>query len=92
MFPDGRTLLILAIAALTFVVNLPLGYMRIGVRKFSFLWFFYIHVPIPLIIFIRISCGLDYRVIPVFVVAAVAGQLVGGSFGRDGRFSRGPTD
>lgn len=88
----GRTGLILAIAALTVVVNLPFGYMRNRVRKYSLLWFFYIHVPIPLIIFIRISSGLDYRVIPVFVFAAVAGQIVGGRLGSDRSVARGPTD
>ena len=66
------------IAALTLVLNLPFGYLRQGVRKYSFRWFLYIHVPIPLIVVIRVSSGLDYRVIPVFLAAAVAGQLVGG--------------
>ena len=70
-----RVLLLIAVA---FVMNLPLGYLRQGVRKFSFKWFLYIHLSIPFIILLRLTLGISYWYIPFSLGSAVAGQLVGG--------------
>jgi uncharacterized membrane protein len=66
------------IAVMTVVVNLPFGYFRQKTKKFSLKWFLYIHLPIPLIFLARISSHLSYKFIPIFVAAAVTGQLLGG--------------
>ncbi len=66
----------IGVAALA--ANVPLGYLREGKRKYSFGWFAYIHLSIPLIAFLRISSHLTPWVIPVFILCAVAGQIVGG--------------
>lgn len=63
---------------LTFLVNLPFGYYRKRTKRFSFKWFLYIHLPIPIIIAVRILSNLDFRYIPLFVVAAITGQFLGG--------------
>lgn len=78
MFTSNHIALVGGIALFTLLINLPFGYMRQRARKFSLKWFLYIHIPIPLIVLIRISSGLDYKVIPLFLAAAVTGQVVGG--------------
>ncbi len=63
---------------ITMVFNLFFGRLRAKVRKYSLKWFLYIHLPIPFIIAARVHYGLDYRYVPLFVLAAAAGQLFGG--------------
>ena len=79
---DTYRVLVLIAAAL--IGNLPLGYLRQGVRKFSFRWFLYIHVSIPFIMLLRLYMGLSYWFIPFSLGSAVAGQVIGGRY-RKGR-------
>lgn len=74
----SKTVLAVAIFSLTLLINLPFGYFRKRTKKFSFKWFLYIHLPIPLIFLARVLSHLDYRYIPLFVLAAIMGQLWGG--------------
>ncbi|HMK57383.1 MAG TPA: hypothetical protein VK448_12165 [Dissulfurispiraceae bacterium] len=69
---------VILIALLAFAVNIPFGYLRNRSRKFSFHWFLYVHISIPLIVGARLLSHTDYRFIPVFILAAVAGQYLGG--------------
>ncbi len=62
----------------TLLINLPFGYFRRKTRKYSFKWFLCIHLPIPLIFLARVSANLNYRYIPIFVLAAITGQILGG--------------
>jgi hypothetical protein len=69
-----------AIALLaTFVVNLPLGWWRAGLRKFSPAWFVAVHAAVPVVIGLRVALGLPFRwaVLPAFVVAYFGGQYFG---------------
>jgi len=59
-------------------INLPLGYLRQNYEKFSFGWYFYVHISIPLIIFLRIKSGFSWRFIPLTLVGALTGQILGG--------------
>lgn len=78
-----NTLALLAgIVFLAFAVNVPLGYLREGCRKFSFGWFVYVHASIPFIIFARIKAGFSWKFIPLTLGAAVAGQFLGGAIRR----------
>jgi len=70
--------LIFGLFSLTYMLNLPFGFFREKTRKYSFKWFLYIHLPIPLIFLARTFSHLDFRYIPIFVVAAVLGQIFGG--------------
>ena len=63
---------------ITLVLNLFFGHLRAKVRKYSLKWFLCIHLPVPVIVAARVYFGLGYRYIPLFVLAAVAGQLFGG--------------
>ena len=69
------------LAALTiaaFILNLPFGYLRGKTRKYSFLWFLYIHLPIPFIFLLRRYAGVDILFVPLIAAGAIFGQLLGG--------------
>lgn len=75
-------LLILGVILLALIVNLPLGYYRQACDKFTFAWYFYVHISIPLIIFIRVKCGFGWQIIPFTIGGAVIGQIIGGRIRR----------
>ncbi|MGD0886062.1 MAG: hypothetical protein ABSA46_14550 [Thermodesulfovibrionales bacterium] len=62
----------------TVIINLPFGFFRKREKRYSCKWFLFIHIPIPFIIFMRLLSHLDFRYIPLFVTAAVMGQVWGG--------------
>lgn len=66
------------LVALAIAINVPLGYQRQGCHKFSFGWYFYVHISIPVIIYLRIKSGLGWQFIPFTLAAAIAGQVIGG--------------
>jgi hypothetical protein len=68
------------VAVLVLLVNLPFGYWRSGVRKFSLQWFLAVHLPVPLVIGLRLVSGLGFQLatFPVIVGAFFAGQFLGG--------------
>lgn len=78
---DPRLALIL-IGLTALSVNVPLGYLREGQRKFTLGWFVYIHLSIPLVAFLRIESHLSAWFIPLFILCAIAGQLIGGGVRR----------
>ena len=84
--PMPTMLKLLIVLIFAFVVNLPFGYWRQGLKKLSVLWFLAIHLPILLVIPFRKAMGISYDAIPLYIViplviaAAVIGQLVGGRF------------
>ena len=63
---------------ITFFINLPFGRARAKTKKYSFRWFLYIHIPIPFIFIARVFSHIEMKYIPLFVVAAVIGQILGG--------------
>ena len=71
---------LLAVAAATLLLNLPFGFWRAGVRKFSLAWFLAVHAPVPLIVGMRFAAGLGWRLatFPVLIGAFFGGQLLGG--------------
>jgi hypothetical protein len=75
---------IAAVAALILIVNLPFGWWRAGLRKFSLPWFVAIHAPVPLAIGLRYLSGLGFRwdTLPLYVAAYFGGQYLGGRLAR----------
>ena len=71
-------LTLLGLIAVAFFINLPLGYLRQNYEKFTFGWYFYVHVSIPVIIYLRVKAGYSWKLIPLTLGGAVAGQMVGG--------------
>lgn len=69
---------ILFLFAFTLLLNLPFGYVRAKTKRYSLRWFLYIHVPIPLILVARTISHIEMKYIPIFAVAAITGQILGG--------------
>jgi len=67
----------LSLALVSFLINIPFGYIRENSLKFSFKWFLWIHASIPLIIYLRITLGTSKLFIPVCIALAIAGQILG---------------
>ena len=59
-------------------INVPLGYLRYAYERFTFGWYFYVHISIPIIIFLRIKAGFSWQIVPLTLVGAVVGQFLGG--------------
>ena len=72
------------VAAGVAVLNLPFGFWRGGVKHFSPAWFLAVHLPIPLIVTLRLVTGLGWRLstFPLMLGAYFTGQLVGGALRR----------
>lgn len=80
--PVQDSFLLAGLVLLAFLLSVPCGYLRESVRKFSLMWFVSVHLPIPLVYYLRLWAGLSWRVIPFTLGGAVAGQLVGGWYKR----------
>ena len=60
------------------MTNLLFGFLRNRTRKYSLNWFLCIHAPIPFIFLARTVSHLGLVFIPLFVAAALTGQILGG--------------
>jgi hypothetical protein len=69
----------LLVLAATFAINVPCGYWRAGVRKFSPSWFVAVHLAVPVVVALRFALGLPFRwvLLPLFVAAYFGGQYCG---------------
>jgi hypothetical protein len=74
--------MVIGIVFMAFIISIPCGYFRQNYVKYSFMWFLLIHIPIPLIVLMRIGAGIDWRFIPLTLGGSVAGQIVGGAVNR----------
>lgn len=70
----------LTVSLVSFIVNIPLGYIREKTPKFSPAWFFWIHASIPLIIYLRITLEASSLMIPINIFLAVMGQIIGSRY------------
>ena len=78
MDPLAKLALITGLFSLTFMLNLPFGFLRSKTRKLSPLWFLCVHAPIPFVFLGRLFSHLEFTYVPVFLVAALVGQIWGG--------------
>jgi hypothetical protein len=64
---------------LIILVNIPFGYWRSNVKKFSLQWFLSVHLPVPFVIFLRIyaKLGWHWTTYPLLVGAYFFGQFMG---------------
>lgn len=74
----SKIAVITGLFSLTVMINLLFGHLRTRTKKLSLNWFLCIHLPIPLIFFARVSSHLGFQYVPIFVVAALTGQIIGG--------------
>ncbi|MEI8121188.1 MAG: hypothetical protein WCI20_03995 [bacterium] len=77
-------IVLLLVVAAVFFLNLPFGFWRAGVRKFSLAWFLSVHLPIPFIVGLRLLSGMGFHLstFPVMIGAYLAGQYTGGAIRR----------
>jgi hypothetical protein len=63
-----------------FLFNIPFGYWRANVRKYTLQWVLAIHIPVPFIIIYRFNSniGFHWSTYIFFVAAFFLGQLTGG--------------
>lgn len=61
------------------IINIPFGYWRGHVRKFSWTWIFTIHIPIPFVILLRFLFHLGFHLYtyPFMVVGFFLGHYIG---------------
>lgn len=71
---------LILIHLIAFFLNVWFGYLRRDKKKFSPLWFLYIHLSIPFIIPLRIWWGIGLKFVPLIIFVAILGQLVGARF------------
>lgn len=78
---------LLALAVL--VINIPFGYWREGVRKFSPAWFVAVHAAVPLIVLMRYLAEIEWRLaaLPLTVFAYFFGQYLGARIRRGLHFA-----
>jgi hypothetical protein len=71
------------LSAFVLLINLPFGCWRGHVGRFSLQWFLSVHLPVPLVIAVRVfgGAGWEIRTYPAFVGAYFAGQLLGSRLG-----------
>lgn len=74
----AKLALVLGLFSLTFMLNVPFGFLRQRTRRLSFNWFLCIHAPIPIVLLGRLFSHLDVRYVPIFIAAALIGQIWGG--------------
>lgn len=67
------------IALIVLIINVPFGYWRANVKKFSFQWILAIHLPVPLVILLRYvgEIGFAWYTYVVLVTAFFVGQRLG---------------
>ena len=92
MAPHGVTSLwelLLAVLA----VNIPFGFWRAGVKKFSLPWFAAVHVPVVIGIGLRLlaKVGWSFAAFPALVGCFFLGQFLGGRLRKLWK-KRGPPD
>ena len=61
------------------LINIPFGFWRASVKKFSLQWFLAVHIPVPFVVLLRIYGGIGFAFYTyIFLVSAFfGGQQVG---------------
>jgi hypothetical protein len=74
---------LLIIAVIVFLLNIPFGFWRASVKKFSLQWILAIHLPVPVVVALRIygDIGWNWTTFPVLIGAFFLGQFCGARLG-----------
>ena len=73
---------ILLLTLFTFIINIPFGYWRANVQKYSLQFFLAIHIPVLLIIAFRILSVSEFEIttflftVPAFFLGQLAGSKI----------------
>lgn len=74
---------VLVMVALVVLINIPFGYWRAGVRKFSLQWALAIHLPVLIAIAIRVLHEIPFE--PATLVGTTIALFLGQSLGQRSR-------
>jgi hypothetical protein len=68
------------VSFIVLMVNLPFGYWRARTKPFSVQWLLAIHLPVPLVVSLRVYGGIGWQFItfPLMAGSFLAGQWLGG--------------
>ncbi len=75
-------IIIIGLVVFALIISIPFGYARQNFPKYSFMWWVLIHLPIPIIVLLRIKVGLSWHFIPLTLGGSVAGQIIGSAVSR----------
>jgi hypothetical protein len=73
---------IILLTLFTFIINIPFGYWRANVRKYSVQFLMAIHIPVALIILFRFAAGTGFEIVtllytvPSFIIGQYAGSRI----------------
>lgn len=72
-------MILLLVFIIIFILNIPFGYWRASEKKFSLNWFLSIHIPIPIVVLLRIYSNIGFALYtyPVLIVSFFGGQFLG---------------
>ena len=75
---------IVVVAVAVWVINIPFGFWRDSSRRFSLAWILAIHVPVPIVIALRLvsHLGWQFSTFPVLIGSFFLGQFIGGRLHR----------
>lgn len=75
---------IVVVAVAVGVINIPFGFWRDSSRRFSLAWILAIHLPVPIVIALRLvsHLGWQFSTFPVLIVSFFLGQFMGGRLHR----------
>jgi small-conductance mechanosensitive channel len=73
---------IVTVLAAVVLVTLPFGFYRAYTRKLSLRWFLAIHLPVILVVLLRVGMHLPYVFIPFTFLAFTAAQFAGARAGQ----------
>jgi len=67
------------ISIIVLILNIPFGYWRANVKRFSLQWFLSVHIPVPFIIALRIfsDIGFSWYSYVFLIIAFFLGQKLG---------------
>jgi hypothetical protein len=70
---------LIVVGLVVFVFNIPFGYWRANVRKFSAQWILAIHIPVPFIVALRVLSGVGFSwyTYVFMVLSFFLGQKIG---------------
>lgn len=73
---------VILLTLFAFIINIPFGYWRANVRKFSMQFLLAIHIPVALIILLRFISGTGFEIVtllytvPSFIIGQYAGSKI----------------
>ncbi|MGE5402660.1 MAG: hypothetical protein ACM3S2_19865 [Ignavibacteriales bacterium] len=75
-------MILVLVGIMVFLINLPFGYWRSKVKKFSVQWFLAVHMSVPFVYTIRVYAGIGWHLVtfPVLIGSYFMGQFIGARY------------